>query len=101
VPYFDLAVLLDRETLDPNTLASAITATFTRRGMTVPADTPIGLTDEFATDTTRQALWQAFLKKNKVEIKPLSHVVTSLRTRLQPILNQAALKALPRKQKYL
>ena len=90
--YFDLSVLLDRETLDTDTLASAIAATFTRRGMAVPADTPIGLTDEFATDATRQVLWQAFLKKNDLEMEPLSHVVPSLRTWLQPILSQAVLK---------
>lgn len=54
--YFDLSVLFDRETLDADTLVSAIAATFIRRGMTVPVDTPIGLTDEFASDATCQAL---------------------------------------------
>lgn len=49
--YLDLWVLLDRETLNANTLAQAIAATFVRREMPVPAVLPIGLTDEFATDS--------------------------------------------------
>lgn len=87
--YFDLSVMLDRETLDPNMLATAITATFSRRGMTVPADLPVGLSDEFANDATRQALWRAFLKKNELASMQLPDLVMSLVTRLQPILMQA------------
>lgn len=41
--YLDLWVLLDRETLDPDTLVRAISATFMRRGTAVPAGLPIGL----------------------------------------------------------
>ena len=66
--YLDLRVLLDREALNANTLARAIAATFIRRGMPVPAVLPIGLTDEFATDSSRQAMWHAFLKKNEITI---------------------------------
>jgi hypothetical protein len=43
--------------------------------MPVPAVLPIGLTDEFATDVSRQAMWHAFLKKNEITITPLSEVV--------------------------
>jgi predicted nucleotidyltransferase component of viral defense system len=88
--YLDLWVLLDRETLDANTLAQAIAATFVRREMPVPAVLPIGLTDEFATDSSRQSLWHAFLKKNEITIKPLSEVVAKLRLILEPALVQAA-----------
>ena len=93
--YFDLSVLLDRETLDPDTLAKAIAATFIRRGMAVPVETPIGLTNEFATDATRQALWQAFVRKNDLKVEPLIQVVTSLRIQLQPILTQALMIIFP------
>lgn len=88
--YFDLWVLLDRESLNPNTLAQAIAATFVRRGMAVPADLPIGLTDEFANDPTRQMLWTAFLKKNESAATPLSEVVSRLRVSLAPVLCRAA-----------
>ena len=43
--YFDLAVLLDRESLDTEVLARSIAATFLRRGMAIPEALPIGLTD--------------------------------------------------------
>lgn len=65
-PYLDLSVLLERETLDTDLLAQAVKATFERRGIAVPANLPVGLTDEFAHDHSRQALWQAFIKKNEL-----------------------------------
>jgi predicted nucleotidyltransferase component of viral defense system len=89
--YFDLSVLLERETLDTDLLAQAIKATFERRGMSVPDAVPIGLTDEFANDSSRQSLWLAFLKKNGLPPKPLPATVDRLRTALAPALNRAAL----------
>ena len=89
--YLDLSVLLDRETLDiRHCWPERIKATFKRRGMAVPAELPIGLTDEFANDPSRQALWQAFLKKNELAVMPLTDVVTTLRATLQPALVQVA-----------
>lgn len=88
--YLDLWVLLDREVLNDKTLAQAIAATFIRRGMPVPVVLPTGLTDEFATDSSRQAMWHAFLKKNEIAIRPLPDVVTKLRSILGPALVQAA-----------
>jgi hypothetical protein len=88
--YLDLSVLLEREVLDPATLAAAIAATFTRRGTALPTALPIGLSDEFANDQSRQALWVAFLKKNALPAVPLTSVVTTLRATLQPALRQAA-----------
>lgn len=88
--YFDLAVLLERETLDTDLLAQAIKATFERRGMAVPGTLPVGLTDEFAYDSSRQALWQAFFKKNELAPEPLAAIVDRLRVALEPALNQAA-----------
>jgi hypothetical protein len=88
--YLDLSVLLERETPDIDLMAQAIKATFERRGMAVPADLPIGLTDEFAHDRSRQALWQAFVKKNGLAPEPLDAIVNRLRTVLEPALNRAA-----------
>ena len=88
--YFDLSVLLERETLDADLLAQAIKATFERRGMVVPAEFPVGLTDAFAQDASRQALWQAFVKKNELAPEPLAAVVDRLRAALEPALDRAA-----------
>lgn len=88
--YFDLSVLLERETLDADLLAQAIKATFERRGMDVPTTLPVGLTDEFAHDASRQALWQAFVKKNELAPEPLAAIVGRLRLALEPVLSRAA-----------
>lgn len=88
--YFDLSVLLERETLDADLLAQAIKATFERRGMAVPAELPVGLTDEFANDASRRALWQSFVKKNELDTEPLAAIVGRLRLALEPTLNRAA-----------
>lgn len=87
--YSDLSVLLERETLDADLLAQAIKATFERRGMAVPTELPVGLTDEFAHDTSRQALWQSFVKKNELASEPLAAIVVRLRTALESALNRA------------
>ena len=87
--YLDLWVMLDRETLDPTLLATAIAATFSRRGLDAPAELPIGLTDEFANDSTRQAIWKAFLLKNEIAPKPLQEVVRGLAIGLRASLSRA------------
>ncbi len=94
--YLDLWILLDREALDANTLATAIAATFSRRAADLPTELPIGLSDEFASDATRLALWAAFLKKNDLAAMPLGDVVSALRAKLQPALVQAVLLAAER-----
>lgn len=88
--YLDLWVMLDRESLNMNTLAQAISATFTRRDMAVPTDLPMGLSDEFAADPSRQALWAAFIRKNDLAMIPLADVVTRIRTALEPAMGLAA-----------
>lgn len=88
--YFDLWVLLDRESLNINTLAQAVAATFVRRGMAVPTELPVGLSDEFANDPSRQALWAAFLKKNELAMIPLEEVLNRIRTLIEPTLRLAA-----------
>ena len=87
--YLDLSVLLERENLNLPTLATAIAATFRRRGTELPTDLPIGLSDEFAFDSTRMALWHAFLKKNDLPPQALADVVAALRAALRPALTLA------------
>jgi hypothetical protein len=87
--YLDLSVLLEREALDVDILANAIAATFMRRGMAMPGSLPVGLSDEYANDPSRQALWHAFLKKNDMPSRPLADVVVLLRDRLGPAMRKA------------
>lgn len=89
--YLDLSVLFQRERVETATLADAIVATFTRRGMALPAGWPLGLSDEFATDGSRQTLWRAFLGKHGLPFESLSSVVFALRSALEPALEQARL----------
>lgn len=87
--YLDLVVMVERETLDAATLALAIAATFLRRGTGLPAALPVGLSNEFAGDATRMALWHALLKKNAIVHRPLMVVVAVIRAVLWPALKQA------------
>jgi hypothetical protein len=43
--YFDLSILIERETLNPALLAQAINATFERRGMPIPTTLPLSQRD--------------------------------------------------------
>jgi len=87
--YLDLSVLLEREDMESETLAKAIAATFKRRGTDLPTEMPIGLTDEFANDPSRQSLWAAFLRKNGLAVVSLPGVVATLRAQLWPALIKA------------
>lgn len=66
-------------------MAQAIKATFERRGTAILRALPVGLTEEFAHDESRQALWLAFLKMNDLPPEPLPAIVVRLRTALAPV----------------
>lgn len=80
--YYDLNVLLQRETLDQKVLGRAIHATFERRQTSVPKEIPVGLSDEYANDPSKQTQWAAFLRKNELAETSLAEVVITLRLRL-------------------
>ncbi len=77
--YFDLRALAHEGALDPQLLADAIAATFQRRRTAVPAEVPLGLSDEFARDAAKRALWKAFLGKNRLDAPTLDEVIEELR----------------------
>lgn len=79
--FFDLALLLRDTTLDDVELQQAVEATFARRKTAVPSTTPIGLSEDFAHDTTKQAQWRAFLNKNRLDPMDLVDVVRAIRAR--------------------
>ena len=81
--FFDLWILLHDTTLDDAELQRAIEATFTRRQTAMPAAQPIGLSDAFAEDATKQVQWRAFLKKNRLQAMDLGDVISYVRERGQ------------------
>lgn len=84
--YFDLWVLARHSNFDGAVLATAIRATFERRGTAIPPGAPLGLTDEFGLDEQKTKQWQAFLRKNALEPMPLTTVIVALREFLLPVL---------------
>jgi len=77
--YFDLRALAREGALDAPRLAQAIAATFARRGTALPANVPLGLSDEFAADPTKRAQWQGFLNRNRLTAPALDEVVAEVR----------------------
>ena len=88
--YFDLWVLVRYSEFDLQILIRAVVATFDRRQTRIPVGVPIGLSDEFANDPLKERQWNAFLRKNSIDPKPLPEVVTDLRDFLMPVLASTA-----------
>ncbi|MBX3329472.1 MAG: nucleotidyl transferase AbiEii/AbiGii toxin family protein [Nitrospira sp.] len=88
--YFDLLALAREGATDPRVLSEAIRATFERRRTPLPASMLLGLEDQFARDKVKQAQWNAFLAKNRLEGPPLEVVVREVRVFLQVPLSQAS-----------
>lgn len=76
--FFDLRALAHEGLLDAQLLGEAIAATFQRRGTEIPAELPLGLSDEFARDAAKRAQWQAFLGKNRLDAPTLGEVIAEI-----------------------
>ena len=59
--FFDLWYLSRGFPFDGNPLVAALSQTFARRQMALPADVPTGLTPEFA--TLKASQWSAFIRR--------------------------------------
>lgn len=66
--FYDLWTLAGALEFDGETLRQALSATFTRRGTPLPVQPPVALTAQFTADLTKQALWQAFLRKGRLSV---------------------------------
>lgn len=88
--YFDLWVLAGHSDFDGAVLATAIRATFERRGTGIPSGAPLGLTDEFALHEQKNMQWSGFLRKNALEPMALTEVINSVRKFLLPVLTALA-----------
>lgn len=85
--YFDLWVLARHADIDGEIVSKAIHATFERRKTPIPAELPLGLTDEFTQDARKVRQWEAFLRKNGLAPVTLQEVAEAIR-----VLFRVALK---------
>jgi predicted nucleotidyltransferase component of viral defense system len=86
--FYDLWVMARQFPFDGELLVKAVTATFARRGTSLPADEPIGLTDGFALDSVKQMQWRAFLNRSRLDADApqLVEVVGELHAFLLPVI---------------
>ncbi|WP_445368180.1 nucleotidyl transferase AbiEii/AbiGii toxin family protein [Methylomonas sp. BW4-1] len=84
--FFDLWVLANHSNFEGALLVIAVTATFERRRTAIPQGVPIGLSDEFFTDSQKEKQWQGFLRKNALARLSLEKVISDLREFLLPVL---------------
>lgn len=84
--YFDLFSLVRECQLDPTLLRYAVSATFARRNTPMPDSLPVGLTQAFASDNTKQKQWRAFLERARLKAPGLEEVVAELAGVVAPLL---------------
>lgn len=89
--YYDLFVILNQFDLTIQKLAEAMAATFERRQTEIPSQVPMGLSDEFSQDATKQIQWQQFLRNQQLDSieSDLAEVIRTLREKLRPVLELA------------
>jgi hypothetical protein len=70
--FYDLQLLADSFAFEGLALCAAIRATFERRRTPVPETIPLGLTTRFSTDPSKQAQWQAFVRRGRLGTNDLT-----------------------------
>jgi hypothetical protein len=90
--FYDIWSLARLRDFDGSTLARALTETFARRRTPLPSDTPNALTSTFAEDATKQAQWNAFVRRGRLDAQGLrlTDVAASIRDFLMPPVLAAA-----------
>ena len=53
--------------------------------MAMPSSVPVGFTEAFSADVTKQIQWNAFLKKNRLDAIVLADVVAGLREKFHVV----------------
>jgi hypothetical protein len=88
--FFDLWTLAKQFSFDGERLSHAVSATFARRGMSIPPQTPTGLTPAFSRNPAKHAQWKGFARRSlsSAELAPeLEEVVGTIASMLEPILS--------------
>jgi hypothetical protein len=86
--FFDLWLLSERFAFDGEVVATAVHATFSRRGSSIPAQTPTALTEDFARHPDKERQWTAFISKGELSAAPkeFTRVIEQLKGFLTPVL---------------
>lgn len=85
--FYDIWLLSNALELNKATLGAAIRETFARRRTPLPIDTPTALTPVFTDDETKKRQWQAFLRKNRLNINlGLDEVAEAIREFVLPLI---------------
>ena len=82
--YYDLWIISQAFQIDRLRLATAISATFARRGTAIPDGVPDGLSPAFAEDAVKRQQWESFKQNLSVDPGPLDGVVSALAAFLMP-----------------
>ena len=82
--YYDLWIISETFEIDRPRLAQAISATFAKRGTTIPDEVPDGLLPEFANDPVKLHQWESFKRDMEIDPGPLDGVVDALVAYLMP-----------------
>lgn len=90
--FYDVQLLARTFPFQGEQLRAAIAATFARRGTPQPTETPVALTEAFASDDRKGKQWKAFVKRSGLETRvgELSGVVAELSLFLLPPLLAAS-----------
>ncbi|MCK5148112.1 nucleotidyl transferase AbiEii/AbiGii toxin family protein, partial [bacterium] len=83
--FYDLYVLLQLYSFESSDLVRAVKATFIQRKTSLPGNTPVALTGQFAEDESKNIQWHAFLNRNHIENAPLNlgEVIQELNMKLE------------------
>ena len=82
--YYDLWIISQSFQIDRLRLATAISATFARRGTAIPDGVPDGLSPAFAEDAVKRQQWESFKQDLSVDPGPLDGVTSALEAFLMP-----------------
>lgn len=90
--FYDIWTLAGTLDFAGETVRQALAATFTRRATPLPVLPPVALTAPFTDDPAKQALWQAFLRKGRLDAggQTLAEVAAALEKFLLPPSRAAA-----------
>lgn len=98
--FYDLWALASAFEFEGKMLSEAVRATFARRGMPLPAETPVALTVEFSGAPFKQNQWRAFVRRGKLQggETSLEEIVALLHEFLTPVVEALNQGAILRKQ---
>lgn len=90
--FYDIWTLLHQFTFDGALLTQALSSTFAQRGTPMPTEVPLALTAEFSENPMKVTQWQAFLRRNQLEVGGASfaEVVESIAHFLLPPIQALA-----------